>query len=389
MTDTETRLRDYLQSQADTIPDTSQPPDLDLGRQSPRRLWPILAAAAAIGAVLILTVPLLTGLTRQDQKPADKPAALGVPYVLIDKEQVLHDREQTVPIPSDHGSLNVSEQVSGGWATTWMDRPGGTSFVGILRPDGKITSIGPANALGVQASPDGSQVVTSVPNGKGGSRLVVLDVATGRELASQTVPYAMVGLLGWNKNGIWLHEDYAPTTTPVLWDPTTGTVTEVKMPGYAHGLSAPAASDRILVTTRTGEAWCLKTGRLTDGKLAVDREYCGTGGPHNYPALSPDGQTIVDSARKKVIDVETGKVTNLRVDGEMPGWPQPVFEDDTHLLVLTRGSGDVVETSVTPGVGRLEPASVRHTVYRCDVTTGSCDAAYTSPPVYNLQLLEP
>jgi hypothetical protein len=388
MTDTETRLRDYLRATADTIPDTSQPPDLDLGRQSPRRLWPILAAAAAIGAVLILTVPLLTSLTRQDQKPADKPAALGVPYVLVDKEQILHDGDQTVPIPGLYW-VHISERVSGGWATMSKDRVASASRAGILRPDGKNTSIGPANARGIQASPDGSQVVISVPNGRDGSRLVVLDVATGREIASQTVPYALVALLGWNKNGIWLQEDYAPTTTPVLWDPTTGKVTEVKVPGYALGLSAPAASDRILVTTRSGEAWCFKTGRLTDGKLAVDREYCGTGGPHNYPALSPDGQTIVDSNRKKVIDVETGKVTDLRVDGELPGFPLPVFEDDTHLLVLTRGSGGLVKTTVTPGVSQIRPSSVRHTVYRCDVTTGSCDAAYTSPPVYTLQLLEP
>ena len=73
MNDTETRLRDYLNAKADTVPDSAQGPGLELdstGTSTRRRWVPMAGAAAGIAAVLTLSVPFLHGLVKHDDQPS-------------------------------------------------------------------------------------------------------------------------------------------------------------------------------------------------------------------------------------------------------------------------------------------------------------------------------
>lgn len=375
MNETETRLRDYLQATANTIPDDAESPGLDETAGPRRRVWPVLLAAAAIAAILVLTVPLLTRLNNNEPAPAEPGDSLGIPYIVFSgldrrpdvpavSESILHDGKQTVPVAG-----SVGGRAGGGWMTATMDRPGGTSRIGVLQPNGQVRPIGPPNARPFVLSPDRTQVATTVPDGKGKTRIVVLDISSGKEVADVTLSQQITVLYGWNKDGIWLAEDYNVKAQPIVWQPTTGQLTNVAVPDFGLGLVAPGGTDTVLVTTRRGENWCLKAGTLSGGKLSIARQYCGTGGPHIYPVLSPDGKTIINTEQKVAIDVATGKVTKLDLKGELMGLPQPIFEDATHLL--------------------LAPLTSQQQVDRCDVTTGSCKVALTAPADHGVKLVNP
>jgi hypothetical protein len=400
MNETETRLRDYLQATANTIPDDAESPGLDEPAAHRRHVWPVVLAAAAIAAILVLTVPLLTRLNKNDPAPAVSGDSLGIPYIVFNgldlpagdptvSESILHDGKQTIPVADS--SYAVDGRAGGGWMTATMDKPGGTSRIGILQPDGKVRPIGPPNAAYFELSPDRTQVATTVPDGKGKTRVVVIDISSGKEVADVTLPHQTTVLWGWNKDGIWLAEDYIVKVQPTVWQPTTGQLTTVAVPDFDLGLVAPGGTDTVLVTTRRGENWCLKAGTLSGGKLSIARDYCGTGGRSIYPVLSPDGRTIINTEQKVAVEVATGKVTKLDLKGELMGFPQPIFEDTSHLLVtpLAQPSPQSPPKTPLPTEGGTRRLVTSQEVYRCDVTTGSCKVALTAPADHGVKLVNP
>lgn len=376
MTDTETRLRDYLHTVADTVPDTAHGPGLEPPTR--RRHWPVLATAAAIAVVLVVTVTFLTRLSPDDSVtvPAGPPpgpvshAAPEVPYTVIagakltEFEATLHDGDRTISVPA--GTTGFFGRVDDGWLGMTHPRGSG-SQAAILRPDGTIRALGPEGIELTALSPDRRQiaVIHQLDGAKG--ELVVVDVKSGKQMSrSPELPLVPTNL-GWNRNGIWYRVDEPaqpnkPTEYSLhFWRPKSGHVTDIAFPGYNGGLAVPEASDVVGLTTRRGNNRCLKAGVLRDGAFDEAREYCDVAAAATYPVLSPDGRTMVSSDVKLAIDIESGKQTRLRLpaDAEVISWPEPVFENVSQLLLVTE----------PPGNNRLP---VPRQVNRCDVRSGEC-----------------
>ncbi|MEV6286548.1 hypothetical protein [Kribbella sp. NPDC051770] len=393
MNDTETRLRDYLQTKAATVPGNAEPPGLETSAK--RHLWPVLLTAAAIGAVLVLTVPFLTRLGDPTADPAKPAPGLTVPYYLTDpdKEQsTLHDGARTVAMPSNVSRLEG--RVAGGWAASLAaERPGGGRMQqpGMLKQDGKVRSFGPKDSRYLTLSPDRRQLATAEPLGGGKTRVATYDVASGRQLKSVTLPHLTTVIYGWNKDGVWLAEDYKVGSQPMVWQPSTGRLTPLSIPGFDLRLVARPDSDRVLVQVRPqAERWCMQAARLVGGKLVVDREYCGQGGRMVYPTISADGGTLLLGEQRLAVDVATGRQTTLRAPVAIDDLNGPVFEDSTHVLAVLRNSSATPTRAPTPvGRNRLLGELKDRSVYRCDVTNGSCERAMAVPDGQLLTLVQP
>jgi hypothetical protein len=376
MTDTETRLRDYLHTQAATVPDNAQGPGLDGPRQ--RRHWPVVTAAAGIALVLVLTVTFLTRIApdRSIPVPAGPPpgpvshAAPEVPYTLAgDREKqedsTLHDGGVTVRI-RDAVDGFFRGRVDGGWLAMRMPR-GGRSQAGILKPDGTFRPLGPERIEMVTLSPDRRQiaVIQYLDDPKG--QIVVVDVESGREVSRSPQLPTRPSSLGWNRNGIWFRVDEMadpdkPTQYGLYgWRPKSDQVSHIALPEYDGALVAPPASDVVGLTTRRGNNRCLKAGVLRNGKFDEQRQYCDVAAAASYPVMSPDGKTIVSSDVKLAIDIASGKVTKLRIPAAdaVVSWPEPVFENTSQVLLITE----------SPGNHRLP---LPQKIYRCDVRSGEC-----------------
>jgi hypothetical protein len=378
MNDTETRLRDYLHSQAATVPDHAQGPGLHEPRH--RRHWPVLATAAAIALVLVVTVTFLTRVSPDSPipVPAGPPpgpvshAAPEVPYTVATGAQTsalvftLHDGGRSVRIPG--GTSGFNGRVDGGWLGSAMPR-GGASQAGILKPDGAFRTLGPERSELPVPSPDRRQIAVIHHLGDTKGEIVVVDVKSGKEVSRSPELPIVPTQLGWNQSGIWYRVDEPaepnkPTEYSLhVWRPKTDRVTHVAFPGYDGGLAAPGASDVVGLTTRRGNNRCLKAGVLRDGAFDEVREYCDVAPAATYPVLSPDGKTMVSSDVKLAIDIQSGKQTKLRLPAgrKVITWPQPVFENVSQLLLVTEPLGN-----------NRKP--VPQQVYRCDVRSGECAA---------------
>ncbi|ADB31459.1 hypothetical protein Kfla_2385 [Kribbella flavida DSM 17836] len=366
MTDTETRLRDYLHARAASVADDAEPPGLDESATPKRHLWPVLMAAAAIGAVLVLVVPLVARVSGPDRVLAERPGTgLGVPFVLGTDALTLHDGETSVPLDVGLPSFRDTARVDGGWLIQTQAQGTRSFRLGLLRTDGSVKPFGPADTLGFRLSPDRRHVVTAVPADRGKTRLVILDVATGAETDSMVAPMGLITPTGWNHQGVWLIEEYSSSVKPQLWRPGTDRLVELDVPEYAAHLIVQPGTERVLAVTRKGGATCLRAGTPRDGGLAVDREQCGAVKTQVYAALSLDGATMVNLDQRLAVDVATGRRITLELPGDRH-LSLPRFEDATHLLV--------VATDLSSG-GSAPP----ETVFRCDVTTGACRSVYNVP----------
>ncbi|GAB3829211.1 hypothetical protein [Kribbella italica] len=414
MNDTETRLRDYLHTKAATVPDGAEPPGLDEAAARKRHLWPVVLAAAAIGAILVLTVPFLTRLG--DKTDPAKPApALAVPYTLsiLDSEgsgtKTLHDGKTAVQVPNDVFSL--SSRVDGGWAgTVSVPRTGGGNAqrIGVLRPDGTFRAFGPKDTNYLAVSPDRRQLATAEPLGGGKTRIATYDVASGRQVAAVMVPHQTSIVYGWNKNGIWFAQDYKVGAQPLVWQPSTGRLIQLSVRGFDLRLIAPPNADRVMLVTRVKQgAWCIQAARLAGSGLVVDREHCGTGGRAIYPDFSADGSTILDVDQNLVVDVATGRKTKLQLPGPLEMLASTASDGSGHVLVEfghrmlggepRRGLTPPPSGALTPNpssrtpvpnAGRLVPEGGGE-VYRCDLGTGACQEALKIPKRGLLRLIQP
>ncbi|WP_327633342.1 hypothetical protein OHB24_25425 [Kribbella sp. NBC_00482] len=361
MTDTETRLRDYLHTQAATVPDDARGPGLEPAVH--RRHWPVLTAAAAIAAVLVLTVTFLTRISSDRTAPVAPPgpvsaAAPKVPYIVY-ADNALHDGDQKVRLPK--GVDTFSGRADGGWLGLQLPMEPRTR-VGILQPNGGFRLLGPELSTGPTLSPDRTQVAMVHGLANRQAVVIVVDIASGQEVSRSPVLPAAPAKLVWNQTGIWLRTDEMVLAKLALWKPGSGSTKPVDVTGFDGGLSAPADGDTVVLSTRSGDRSCLRAGVLRADGFKQLREYCEAGAQTIYPLMSPDGRTVVNSRSRLVIDVPTGKVTKLQLPetGEVTDFPEPVFEDATQLIAIVMG----------PDTNTSKPPTQR--VYRCDVRSGEC-----------------
>ena len=387
MNDTETRLRDYLHAKAGTVPASTHGPGLELDTTgtSTRRGWvPMALAAAGIAAVLTLAVPFLHGLAKPDQPsvaahPTPGPLPTGaprIPYTITDPNSnpdnpldtwwsVLHDGGKTVKNPGLKG--NVVARTDGGWlADTGYPDPDKSQIV-VVSPGGQVRPIGPLGADGPRVSPDGRQIaVADSKYGRTDNRVVVVDIRTGKEVTSLTVKTPNLELLGWNKDGIWMHE-HAPNAVPVkVWQPGSKDLRTVGT--FNDQIEVTRTSGTVLKTSYKSDGTsCVTAATLGDKGLDVRREYCfkaPVAAP--YLSLSPDGATMTISNIGVAVDIATGKVTKLRLPAKSKWWDRALFEDPANVIV--------------PG---------QDTLSRCAVATGECKQVAVAKPSGTIQLVRP
>ena len=387
MNDTETRVRDYLHAKAGTVPDSAHGPGLELDTTgtSTRRGWvPIALAAAGIAAVLTLAVPFLHGLAKPDQPsvathPTPGPLPTGaprIPYTITDPNSnpdnpldtwwfVLHDGGKTVKNPGLKG--NVVARTDGGWlADTGYPDPDKSQIV-VVSPGGQVRPIGPLGADGPRVSPDGRQIaVADSKYGRTDNRVVVVDIRTGKEVTSLTVKTPNLELLGWNKDGIWMHE-HAPNAVPVkVWQPGSKDLRTVGT--FNDQIEVTRTSGTVLKTSYKSDGTsCVTAATPGDKGLDVKREYCfkaPVAAP--YLSLSPDGATMTISNIGVAVDIATGKVTKMRLPATSKWWERALFEDPANIIVND--------------ADRL---------FRCAVATGECKQVAVAKPSGTIQLVRP
>jgi hypothetical protein len=398
MSDTETRLRDYLQAKADTVADTSAGPGLETtGTTSGRRGWmPIALAAAAIGAILVLAVPYLMARTdagRPDPAGTTQPTpaaptkgpvptyAPRVPYTLavntkpvtsLDPVWVsLFDNGKTIKNPGNIGE--VVGRVADGWLVL-KGTIGSRRSLGVLDTSGKFRTLGPSNAASPYLSPDHRQVVVGQSTGEPGtpspdddSHIVVLDVATGKEVARISGPG--VGPAGWTKDGVLLMGGTQANPTVLSWQPGSQQTTQVHGLQHAETMQAIPATGQLLENDWKG---CVRLGIVRGDQFVEQHKYCGAA--DFEPAASPDGRTLFDPRTKVAVDTVTWKTTKIGLPDILRGMSWPVFEDASHVLVVTQ------DLDPTPAIDRM---------YRCSVATGECKLLQTGKSGEVLRLRKP
>ncbi|WP_432948390.1 hypothetical protein ACQPXM_13570 [Kribbella sp. CA-253562] len=381
MTDTESRLRDYLQAKAGTIPDDAEAPGLETPRARSRAWIPLLAAAAV--AVLIASMALVARLNDAPVAPVPQPPGLKVPYVLSMQggERTLHDGDQVVRLTED--VADVLGRVSGGWLISYTRT---SNRIGVLAADGTVRQIGPATDPGIRLpvlSPDHTQVA-----GLEGSKLQVYDVASGRPLAGRTLPYE-AQLHGWNQAGLWASNasNFMAVSQLSVWQPKTGQLTSVTLPKTASAVDVARQSSGILTSAQVGGRQnCLTSAQLSGGRLTTGRQYCEQNGLN--PVLSPDGASA--AVQVGVFDVRSGKLVPFQL-GQAPSIPSILtFEDAEHVLVVgsIREVGRPAPTT-PPSPTEPPPALLpEDTVYRCAVASGACEKVFTSPDSASVKPIE-
>ncbi|MEU4197947.1 hypothetical protein AB0E69_39050 [Kribbella sp. NPDC026611] len=395
MTDTETRLRDYLHAAANTIPDTTPAPalHLDTTTTSTRPRWlPMTLAAASIGAVLVLLVPFLTGLahkggansaaTPTPAAPTKGPvsgAAPRIPYTVTVQDntdnpldtwwRTLYDHGQTVKNPGTHG--NVLGRFGD---DSWLIETGYPKYsqLAVLDSAGKVRPLGPKGADGPKYSPDREQLAAEVwlrfGTPQAHNKIVVLDLGTGREVTALEPPVNGAGVITWAKEGIILGDFSHSTNKSFLWQPGKGQPQEV------HGIQSPLfvqavpATGKLLDYTPKG---CPRIGVLRDNAFVAEHEYCGASDSSFHAAVSPDGRTLFSNQMKVALDLYTGATTALRLPGRVESvFSAAVFEDPTNLIAVA------------------EDKRVQR-MYRCSVATGECKVLRTAGGLEMLGAVKP
>lgn len=393
--DTESRLRDYLSEKAAAVPDSAGPPGL-VTIPTRRRTWPVLAAAAAIAAVLTLTVPLLVRLS--DQPPAAGPAGpvpISVPYIL-EKDRTLYDGSTKVPLPGDGYRYSMIGRAASGWLVK-KTKPepaarGIRTWVGILTKSGQFLPRGSGNMAEGALSPDRKRAVVREDGwgGKPETRLVVVDLESGERLHTLT-PLYYAELTGWNNRGIWYVERRAGFQQGAfVWEPGQSRGRLIPVADIEGGYDATRGTDRLIMTTSPGRELCAKVV-APRGTSAFETlvEICDDLGSDNAmlsrATLSPDGRFLVLLGLKAAIEVDTERTTRL---DKMPfalGWfDDIVFEDAENLLLRETRVVDAARSgNGTPTPAGLAELHDRHknepsNLYRCNVESGSCEIVHRS-----------
>lgn len=250
---------------------------------------------------------------------------------------MVHDGDQVVPIPGRDGG--VVDRVDGGWLVLsehWSFGAFSSQF-GVLTADGSFRALPAFPGRFTQeaaVSPDGSQVF---------SDSAVLDVGDGTVVDRPALVAASA--IGWNQAGI-IYLDAIGRTT--LWSPGSDPA-QLKV----DVMTVAEDSDRVLV--RGPGRGCASVVQVSaEGATSALFKGCGE---TVLSDLSPDGDRVL-TRDLDVVSIADGAVTALpalagfqdRV--ESAGW-----EDNGHILVAVRASGDHVQP------------------VRCDVVAATCERA--------------
>lgn len=345
---------------------------LDAEPASPRRfLMPLLAAAAVVAVIAGLAVGLPALRSGPEQVAGGTGgglASLRIPYVTVEGEQtVLHDGATTVRLNTPGAVLG---RAPGGWLQLDWDMPRGKARVGIVNAAGAFLQRGPVDVDTPVLSPDRTQVAVMVRVSGETFRIAVIDLGAGKELASLSLAKHQY-LAGWNSSGIWYRTE-SPGTVQV-WEPGRAPQ-RLQFPGL-EGVQVYQTTDRMLLTTRSGDRWCLIVamrdhGVAPAGRLAPLRQLCGTGASPDG-LLSPDGKVLLVTTLKKAVSVESGAQVSLPAMGATRGL-ESVFEDAEHVLSVT-----TLRDAPIPSETEEKPLDQRLT--RCAVTTGVCETVYERP----------
>jgi hypothetical protein len=406
----ENRLRDALDAGARTVPDGPPPDDLATvvdngGGRRPSTL--LIAVAAAAAVVTAITVPYavrrdspapplqapcpgaasvspvlpatppavrITGSpappTEADRLPEGPPPR--VPYTVTDATGAGYLQDGTTRVTLAAGlQVKVIDRLDCSWlvARKKTGEELGTTEFGVLRPSGQFTRLGAsvsrAGGLGLSVglAPDATKVAYTTLTAGNNARLVVLDLATGRELASRQVR-ADTAVLAWNGRGVWLHHGDGVDRPHRFsrWQPG-GELQPVAAPELLY---AYRSTDRMLVQQYQGTTACVRVVEPgADGQLADVMKSCLDGSSLG-PTLSPAGTVMIHHDGKPRL-VPDGTVISVP-SGLSPG--PYVWEDDDNVLIEVHGIG-------------------RRTIVRCQVRTGDCERVYSSPDQsFGLRLVE-
>ncbi|WUJ68259.1 hypothetical protein OG809_24475 [Kribbella soli] len=385
MTDTETRLRDYLHAKAaSSVPADVHGPGPEFGEPTRHRSWlPITAVAAGIGIIVMLAVPVLAKLAdRSHPDPAgtttSKPLTSGppsIPYIVqagssAKARSIIHDGDHTVTLPA--GTFAVSAaRVDGGWVAsvgsgTKGYRPVIISLDGTVRPIGQVTQKHPI------ASPDGRQIAVAPDNINDPPRVTIFDVRTGRQVDSVQLPSNQIDLYAWTEQGIWI-STLNHWNVLTVWQPGKGKPRTITLPEGSQ-LVRTSRTDTILAGSWPARPNCAKAGTIRGSNFVLTRDYCGRSGLMSVD-LAPDGRTMVDGGSKAAVNLTTGAVTKLQLPDKVQPADAIVFEDSRYVLAITQKGEDKGETTAP------------REVHRCDVTTGECKLVLPARPATFYQLM--
>jgi dipeptidyl aminopeptidase/acylaminoacyl peptidase len=330
-----------------------------------------------------MLVPLLTGLTHKSgSSPAGSPtpaaptkgpvsgAMPSIPYTVTLQNNpdnpldtwwtTLYDHGKAIKNPGTHGNV-LGRFGDGGWLIeTGYPK---SSQLAVLDSAGQVRPLGPP---GLAARPvysaDHQQLAVTLTVGKGTpqfrSRIVVLEVATGKQLASLDPPAKGDGAVAWTEDGIFLADYSHLSDKATLWQPGKGRPRELVGIQNPIFLRAVPATGKLLDYTTKG---CARIGVLRDDTFVAEHEYCGTPDPTLHSVPSPNGRTLFSSEKKVAIDLYTGATTALKLPGQIDtAFSATVFEDPTNLIVVSDVSSTV------------------QNMYRCSVATGECKVLRTA-----------
>ncbi|WP_328995709.1 hypothetical protein OG394_13735 [Kribbella sp. NBC_01245] len=391
MNDLDARLRDALDAAARTIPDHATGPGLTTTevRRGPRpRTWAIaaLAAAAVVAAVAVpLAIyskdappPVASGdcpkppaVENPLQYPKDTrpnkewPWVNGVPFgpgprvpFTVTGEgggNYLQDGDLRVPLPAGK-DFGVWGRVHCGWMGALGVRHGEIEGVGVLSTSGEFRSFGMPSGDGMTLSPTGERTAIVRPTQDGKAQLVVIETATGREVASiPTDPDTEV--VGWNSNGIFYMEAREESRTQ-LWTIDAAPVA-VETGGFR--LTVWRTTDRMVLQSnnqvpKPGQQPCLKVVEFHQGRLNTVMQRCSKNGTEG--TLSPDGKVLVTSMGPEGLlgySVPANTPTKASTAAMISAHHETIWEDNRHI-VTSGGLGTTASVTL-----------------RCDVIDGDCE----------------
>lgn len=354
----ENRLRDDLRLAGTAVRPSAGFSARVVGAASRRRpLRLAISAAAAAGGVAVVAVGVgVTDLVQRSDSSTRTEVTTAPPSESLDPGQVLaalpdgrpperpisvngalHDGNHIVPLPGRDGG--VVDRVAGGWLVLAENRTDGafTSTFGVLSPDGsfrELPSFPDRFTQEAAVSPDGNEVF---------SDSTVLDMRDGAVVDQLARPAATS--VGWNQAGIFYTDRSARTH---LWSPGADPV-QLKV----DVMTVAEDSDRVLV--RGPGRGCASVVQVSaEGATSALFKGCGETVPSD---LSPDGDRVL-TRDLDVVSIADGAVTalpalaGLQDRDESAGW-----EDNGHILVAVRASGDHVQP------------------VRCDVVAATCERA--------------
>lgn len=378
-------LRAVLREEAARV----EPPELDLAalvddleRAAPaapgrRRLAWASAVTTTPVVVALVVWAVLAGRPGPDAPPAEESASTVESLTVGHTPWIPHCREgQLVTGSGTPYGLPCGTLVHRGGATLSLAGDG----IRVLRPDGTAQALSEQlHSSWVPAiSQDGALAAWTVTEGSYRGRVLVHELATGRQVVSARLPSWAVWVPGFDAGGRlhaaefeppyrrWVVDVGSGDATEVRGRPVTGgPVTFLTPDGFATGLEdwfdnqVPRSSSEVGRVTATG---------------AYVRESTV---PIGWATWSPSWERLVHETRAGWISQrvdDPSRAVRLRLPEQGRAVALPVWESEHMLLVVFDPDGSFESIQADPDQGFGVPAD-RTWVLRCSAITGHCESA--------------